>query len=163
MKTLILGGGGREHAVAQAILKSEKCKKVFILPGNAGTEKIGENVAGDINDFEHIKNVVLSNEISVVFVGPEDPIVKGIYDFFKKDKALSNVIVIAPGKSAARLEGSKDFAKKFMKKYKIPTAKHSTFSKDNIKRGYRFLEEMRPHLCFKSRWTCCGKRGINCK
>ena len=157
MKTLILGGGGREHAVAQAILKSEKCKKVFILPGNAGTEKIGENVAGDINDFEHIKNVVLSNEISVVFVGPEDPIVKGIYDFFKKDKALSNVIVIAPGKSAARLEGSKDFAKKFMKKYKIPTAKHSTFSKDNIKRGYRFLEEMRPPYVLKADGLAAGK------
>ena len=157
MKTLILGGGGREHAVAQAILKSEKCTKVFILPGNAGTEKIGENIAGDINDFEHIKNVVLSNEISVVFVGPEDPIVKGIYDFFKKDKALSNVIVIAPGKSAARLEGSKDFAKKFMKKYKIPTAKHSTFSKDNIKRGHRFLEEMRPPYVLKADGLAAGK------
>ena len=150
MKTLILGGGGREHAVAQAILKSEKCTKVFILPGNAGTEKIGENVAGDINDFEHIKNVVLSNEISLVFVGPEDPIVKGIYDFFKKDKALNNVIVIAPGKSAARLEGSKDFAKEFMKKYKIPTAKHSTFSKENIKKGYKFLEEMSPPYVLKA-------------
>lgn len=157
MKTLILGGGGREHAVAQAILKSEKCKKVFILPGNAGTEKIGENIAGDINDFEHIKNVVLANEISVVFVGPEDPIVKGIYDFFKKDKALSNVIVIAPGKAAARLEGSKDFAKKFMKKYKIPTAKYSTFSKDNIKRGYRFLEEMRPPYVLKADGLAAGK------
>ena len=157
MNILIIGGGGREHAVALSVSKSKKCSKIFSLPGNAGTAKIGTNITGDINDFKHIKSVVLSNKISVVFVGPEDPIVNGIYDFFKNDKALDEVLIIAPSKAAALLEGSKDFAKVFMKKNKIPTAKYSTFSKENIEKAYSFLEEMKPPYVLKADGLAAGK------
>ena len=157
MKILVIGGGGREHAAAEAFSKSKNCSKVFILPGNAGTEKIGENILGDVNDFILIKNIVVSNQISVVFVGPEDPIVNGIYDFFKEDKLLKDVLIIAPGKNAARLEGSKDFAKVFMNKNKIPTAKHSTFSKSNISEAYLFLEALNPPYVLKADGLAAGK------
>ncbi len=157
MKILVIGGGGREHAVTQSIVKSKLCSKVFVLPGNAGTATIGENVSGDVNDFNLIKNIVLSNQISVVFVGPEDPIVNGIYDFFKQDNLLKDILIIAPGKTAAQLEGSKDFAKVFMKKNKIPTAKYSTFSKDNIKEAYAFLEAMNPPYVLKADGLAAGK------
>jgi len=157
MKILVIGGGGREHAITQSIVKSKLCSKVFVLPGNAGTATIGENILGDVNDFNLIKNVVLSNQISVVFVGPEDPIVNGIYDFFKQDNLLKDILIIAPGKTAAQLEGSKDFAKVFMKKNKIPTAKHSTFSKDNIKEAYAFLEAMNPPYVLKADGLAAGK------
>ena len=157
MKILVIGGGGREHAVTQSIVKSKLCSKVFVLPGNAGTATIGENILGDVNDFNLIKNVVLSNQISVVFVGPEDPIVNGIYDFFKQDNLLKDILIIAPGKTAAQLEGSKDFAKVFMKKNKIPTAKYSTFSKDNIKEAYAFLEAMNPPYVLKADGLAAGK------
>ncbi len=157
MNILIIGGGGREHAVALSVSKSKKCGKIFSLPGNAGTAKIGTNIIGDVNDFKHIKSVVLSKNISVVFVGPEDPIVNGIYDFFKNDKALDKVLIIAPSKAAALLEGSKDFAKVFMKKNKIPTAKYSTFSKENIEQAYSFLEEMKPPYVLKADGLAAGK------
>ena len=157
MKILVIGGGGREHAITQSIVKSKLCSKVFVLPGNAGTATIGENILGDVNDFNLIKNVVLSNQISVVFVGPEDPIVNGIYDFFKQDNLLKDILIIAPGKTAAQLEGSKDFAKVFMKKNKIPTAKYSTFSKDNIKEAYAFLEAMNPPYVLKADGLAAGK------
>ena len=157
MKILVIGGGGREHAVTQSIVKSKLCSKVFVLPGNAGTATIGENILGDVNDFNLIKNVVLSNQISIVFVGPEDPIVNGIYDFFKQDNLLKDILIIAPGKTAAQLEGSKDFAKVFMKKNKIPTAKYSTFSKDNIKEAYAFLEAMNPPYVLKADGLAAGK------
>ena len=157
MKILVIGGGGREHAITQSIVKSKLCSKVFVLPGNAGTATIGENIVGDVNDFNLIKNVVLSNQISVVFVGPEDPIVNGIYDFFKQDNLLKDILIIAPGKTAAQLEGSKDFAKVFMKKNKIPTAKYSTFSKDNIKEAYAFLEAMNPPYVLKANGLAAGK------
>ena len=157
MKVLVIGSGGREHAVAQSIVKSKNCSKVFILPGNAGTATIGENILGDVNDFKLIKNIVLSNQISVVFVGPEDPIVNGIYDFFKQDKLLKDVLIIAPGKTAAKLEGSKDFAKTFMSKNKIPTAKYSTFSKENIEQAYTFLDEMSPPYVLKADGLAAGK------
>ena len=157
MKILVIGGGGREHAITQSIVKSKLCRKVFVLPGNAGTATIGENILGDVNDFNLIKNVVLSNQISVVFVGPEDPIVNGIYDFFKQDNLLKDILIIAPGKTAAQLEGSKDFAKVFMKKNKIPTAKYSTFSKDNIKEAYAFLEAMNPPYVLKADGLAAGK------
>ena len=157
MKILVIGGGGREHAITQSIVKSKLCSKVFVLPGNAGTATIGENILGDVNDFNLIKNVVLSNQISLVFVGPEDPIVNGIYDFFKQDNLLKDILIIAPGKTAAQLEGSKDFAKVFMKKNKIPTAKYSTFSKDNIKEAYAFLEAMNPPYVLKANGLAAGK------
>ena len=157
MKILVIGGGGREHAITQSIVKSKLCRKVFVLPGNAGTATIGENILGDVNDFNLIKSVVLSNQISLVFVGPEDPIVNGIYDFFKQDNLLKDILIIAPGKTAAQLEGSKDFAKVFMKKNKIPTAKYSTFSKDNIKEAYAFLEAMNPPYVLKANGLAAGK------
>ncbi len=157
MNILIIGGGGREHAVALSISKSKKCSKIFTLPGNAGTAKIGQNILGDVNDFKHIKGVVLSNQISVVFVGPEDPIVNGIYDFFKTDKALKDVVIIAPAKAAALLEGSKDFAKVFMQKNNIPTAKYSTFSKENLEEAYSFLDEMKPPYVLKADGLAAGK------
>ena len=157
MKILVIGGGGREHAITQSIVKSKLCSKVFVLPGNAGTATIGENILGDVNDFNLIKSVVLSNQISLVFVGPEDPIVNGIYDFFKQDNLLKDILIIAPGKTAAQLEGSKDFAKVFMKKNKIPTAKYSTFSKDNIKEAYAFLEAMNPPYVLKADGLAAGK------
>ena len=157
MKILVIGGGGREHAVTQSIVKSKLCSKVFVLPGNAGTATIGENILGDVNDFKLIKNIVLSNQISVVFVGPEDPIVNGIYDFFKQDKLLKDVLIIAPGKTAAKLEGSKDFAKIFMSKNKIPTAKYSTFAKENIEQAYTFLDAMNPPYVLKADGLAAGK------
>ena len=157
MKVLVIGGGGREHAVARSFSKSKKCSKIFILPGNAGTAEIGQNILGDVNDFNLIKNIVLSNQISVVFVGPEDPIVNGIYDFFKKDKSLKEILIIAPGKNAARLEGSKDFAKVFMKKNNIPTANHSTFSKETIDQAYTFLEQMNSPYVLKADGLAAGK------
>ena len=157
MKVLVIGSGGREHAVAQSIVKSKNCSKVFILPGNAGTATIGQNIMGEVNDFKLIKNIVLSNQISVVFVGPEDPIVKGIYDFFKQDKLLKDVLIIAPGKTAAKLEGSKDFAKIFMSKNKIPTAKYSTFAKENIEQAYTFLDGMNPPYVLKADGLAAGK------
>ncbi len=157
MKVLVIGSGGREHAVAQSIVKSKNCSKVFILPGNAGTATIGQNIMGEVNDFKLIKNIVLSNQISVVFVGPEDPIVNGIYDFFKQDKLLKDVLIIAPGKTAAKLEGSKDFAKIFMSKNKIPTAKYSTFAKKNIEQAYTFLDGMNPPYVLKADGLAAGK------
>ena len=157
MNILIIGGGGREHSVAHSISTSKNCNKIYILPGNAGTAELGENIEGDVNDFNLIKNTVLSNQISVVFVGPEDPIVNGIYDFFKKEKLLKDILIVAPGKRAAKLEGSKDFAKVFMKKNNIPTAKYSTFSKETIQQAYSFLDQMKPPYVLKADGLAAGK------
>ena len=157
MNILIIGGGGREHSVARSISISKNCNKIYILPGNAGTAEVGENIEGDVNDFNLIKKTVLSNQISVVFVGPEDPIVNGIYDFFKKEQSLKDVLIVAPGKRAAKLEGSKDFAKVFMKKNNIPTAKYSTFSKETIQQAYSFLDQMKPPYVLKADGLAAGK------
>ena len=121
MKILLLGGGGREHALAWKIAQSDKCEKLFIAPGNAGTSEVGENVAIGVNDFEQQKEFVLANDINMVVVGPEDPLVKGVYDEFKNDPRTVSVPVIGPSKQGAVLEGSKDFAKAFMKRHNIPT------------------------------------------
>ena len=136
---------------------SKNCNKIYILPGNAGTAEVGENIEGDVNDFNLIKKTVLSNQVSVVFVGPEDPIVNGIYDFFKKEQTLKDVLIVAPGKRAAKLEGSKDFAKVFMKKNNIPTAKYSTFSKETIQQAYSFLDQMKPPYVLKADGLAAGK------
>jgi len=157
MNILIIGGGGREHSVARSISISKNCNKIYILPGNAGTAEVGENIEGDVNDFNLIKKTVLSNQISVVFVGPEDPIVNGIYDFFKKEQSLKDILIVAPGKRAAKLEGSKDFAKLFMKKNNIPTAKYSTFSKETIQQAYSFLDQMKPPYVLKADGLAAGK------
>ena len=157
MNILIIGSGGREHAIINSISKSKRCSKIFALPGNAGTELLAENVVGDVNDFELIKKISLKNKISLVFVGPEDPIVNGIYDFFKSDSQLKNINIIAPSKQAGYLEGSKDFAKDFMEKYNIPTAKHKTFSTENLDDADKFLESMRPPYVLKADGLAAGK------
>jgi len=157
MNILIIGGGGREHSIARSISISKNCNKIYILPGNAGTAEVGENIEGDVNDFNLIKKTVLSNQVSVVFVGPEDPIVNGIYDFFKKEQSLKDILIVAPGKRAAKLEGSKDFAKVFMKKNNIPTAKYATFSKETIQQAYSFLDQMKPPYVLKADGLAAGK------
>ena len=157
MNVLILGGGGREHAFAWKIAKSSSCNKLFIAPGNAGTAEIGENIDIDITNFETIKYYVLENTIQLVVVGPEGPLVNGIYDFFKNDVLLQDVIVIGPSKAGAMLEGSKKYAKEFMKKYNIPTAQYQSFNKENIEEGYVFLESLPPPYVLKADGLAAGK------
>ena len=157
MKILVIGSGGREHSVIKSISKSSNCSKIFALPGNGGTSLLAQNIEGDVNDFDFIKSIVIDKGINLVFVGPEDPIVQGIYDFFKLDPDLQDINIIAPSKHAALLEGSKDFAKDFMEKYKIPTAKHKTFTKKNIKESDSFLESMSPPYVLKADGLAAGK------
>ena len=157
MNILVIGSGGREHAIIYSISKSIKCSKIFALPGNGGTELLAENLSGDVNDFELIKKISLKYKISLVFVGPEDPIVNGIYDFFKSDSQLKDINIIAPSKQAGLLEGSKDFAKDFMQKYNIPTAKHKTFSIENIDEADKFIESMSPPYVLKADGLAAGK------
>jgi len=157
MNVLVLGSGGREHAVISSFLNSKLVNKIYALPGNGGTSTVATNIQGDVNDFEKIKEEVISNNISLVFVGPEDPIVNGIYDFFKSDNSLKKIKIIAPSKRAARLEGSKEFAKKFMERYNIPTAKHGTFTRDNIDQAYMFLDNMSSPYVLKADGLAAGK------
>lgn len=157
MNVLVLGSGGREHAVISSFLNSKLVNKIYALPGNGGTSTIATNIQGDVNDFKKIKEEVINNNISLVFVGPEDPIVNGIYDFFKSDNSLKNIKIIAPSKLAGQLEGSKEFAKKFMERYNIPTAKHGTFTKDNIDQSDAFLESMNPPYVLKADGLAAGK------
>lgn len=157
MNILVLGSGGREHAVISSFSKSKKCSKIYALPGNGGTSILAENIKGDINDFDFIKNLVIEKNISMVFVGPEDPIVNGIYDYFKSSPNLKNIKIIAPSKLAGSLEGSKDFAKDFMEKYNIPTARHKTFTADNINEADTFLESMTPPYVLKADGLASGK------
>ena len=157
MNILVLGSGGREHAIIASFIKSKLVNKIYALPGNGGTSSIATNIQGDVNDFKKIKEEVINNNISLVFVGPEDPIVNGIYDFFKSDNSLKNIKIIAPSKLAGQLEGSKEFAKKFMERYNIPTAKHGTFTKDNIDQSDAFLESMNPPYVLKADGLAAGK------
>ena len=157
MNVLVLGSGGREHAVISSFLNSKLVNKIYALPGNGGTSTVATNIQGDVNDFEKIKEEVISNNISLVFVGPEDPIVNGIYDFFKSDNSLKKIKIIAPSKLAGRLEGSKEFAKKFMERYNIPTAKHGTFTRDNIDQAYMFLDNMSSPYVLKADGLAAGK------
>ena len=157
MNVLVLGSGGREHAVISSFLNSKLVNKIYALPGNGGTSTVATNIQGDVNDFEKIKEEVISNNISLVFVGPEDPIVNGIYDFFKSDNSLKKIKIIAPSKRAGRLEGSKEFAKKFMERYNIPTAKHGTFTRDNIEQAYMFLDNMSSPYVLKADGLAAGK------
>ena len=157
MNILVIGSGGREHAIIKSISKSKKCSKIYALPGNGGTELLADNIEGDVNDFELIKKITLKHKVSLVFVGPEDPIVNGIYDFFKSNIELKDVNIIAPSKQAGLLEGSKDFAKDFMEKYNIPTAKHKTFSIENINQADSFLESMNPPYVLKADGLAAGK------
>jgi phosphoribosylamine--glycine ligase len=157
MNVLILGSGGREHAFAWKIAKSSSCNKLFIAPGNAGTAEMGTNINIEVNDFESIKKFVLTENIELVLVGPEDPLVNGIYNFFKEDKQLMNISLIGPSKEGAQLEGSKQFAKEFMFRHNIPTAKYQAFSKDNLAEGYTFLESLEAPYVLKADGLAAGK------
>ena len=157
MKLLLLGSGGREHALAWKIAQSPKIEKLFIAPGNAGTASVGENVPVKADDFEGIKAFVLANGIDMVVVGPEDPLVKGVYDFFKQDAQLAGIPVIGPSKAGAVLEGSKDFAKGFMQRHGIPTAAYRSFNGTNIEEGIAFLETLQAPYVLKADGLCAGK------
>ena len=157
MKILLLGSGGREHALAWKISQSEKMEKLFIAPGNAGTTNCGENVAIGVNDFEKIKEFVVANSVDMVVVGPEDPLVKGVYDDLKADERTKNIPVIGPSKAGAVLEGSKDFAKAFMQRHNIPTAKYQTFDGTTLDEGLKFLETLKAPYVLKADGLCAGK------
>ena len=157
MNVLVLGSGGREHALSWKIAQSSLCEKLFIAPGNAGTAQLGENVNIITTDFESLKTFVIDNEIDMLVVGPEDPLVKGIYDFFKNDEVLSEVCVIGPSQEGAQLEGSKEYSKQFMQRHDIPTAAYDTFTKDSIKEGYDFLETLIPPYVLKADGLAAGK------
>ena len=157
MKLLLLGSGGREHALAWKIAQSPKIEKLYIAPGNAGTREVGENVAIKADDFEAIRNFVLTNDINMVVVGPEDPLVKGVYDFFKNDESLKNIPVIGPSKAGAVMEGSKEFAKEFMQRHNIPTAGYKSISADNLEEGLAFLETLQAPYVLKADGLCAGK------
>jgi len=157
MKVLLLGSGGREHALAWKIAQSSQLDQLFIAPGNAGTQNHGTNVALNPTDFGAVKKFVLENLITMVVVGPEGPLVNGIYDFFVNDPELNSIPVIGPSKEGAKLEGSKDFAKQFMQRHKIPTAKYATFTKDTLEEGYKFLESMKAPFVLKADGLAAGK------
>ena len=157
MKILLLGSGGREHALAWKIAQSSKCEKLFIAPGNAGTGNCGENVAMKADDFEAIKNFVVEKGVDMVVVGPEDPLVKGIYDELKADARTNGIPVIGPSKAGAVLEGSKDFAKAFMMRHNIPTARYQTFDGEHLEEGLKFLETLQAPYVLKADGLCAGK------
>ena len=157
MKLLLLGSGGREHALAWKIAQSSKIEKLYIAPGNAGTRNAGENVAIKADDFEAIKKFVVENGINMVVVGPEDPLVKGVYDFFKEDEALKNIPVIGPSRTGAVLEGSKEFAKEFMMRHNIPTAGYKSITSENLEEGLAFLETLEAPYVLKADGLCAGK------
>ena len=156
-RILLLGSGGREHALAWKIAQSPKLEKLFIAPGNAGTATVGENVAMKADDFDSIKAFVLNNDITMVVVGPEDPLVKGIYDYFKADEQLSSIPVVGPSKQGAVLEGSKDFAKAFMQRHNIPTAAYQTFTGETLEEGKAFLRTLQAPYVLKADGLCAGK------
>jgi phosphoribosylamine---glycine ligase len=157
MNVLILGSGGREHAFAWKIAQSSKLKQLFIAPGNAGTAHVGTNVNIGVNDFEAIKSFVLGNGVNMVVVGPEDPLVNGIHDYFLADEKLKSIPVIGPKKDGAELEGSKEFSKKFMIKHGVPTAAYQSFTKTNLEEGYAFLTTLKPPYVLKADGLAAGK------
>ncbi|AXB55939.1 phosphoribosylamine--glycine ligase [Flavobacterium fluviale] len=157
MTILLLGSGGREHAFAWKMTQSPLCEKLFVVPGNAGTAAIAENVAISATDFEAVKALVLKENISLVVVGPEDPLVKGIYDYFKNDESLKHIPVIGPSKLGAQLEGSKEFAKEFLMKHNIPTAAYDSFTAETVEKGCEFLETLQPPYVLKADGLAAGK------
>lgn len=157
MKILLLGSGGREHALAWKIAQSKKVEKLYIAPGNAGTSNVGENVSISATDFDALKAFVLENAVDMVVVGPEDPLVKGIYDNFKNEERTSHIPVIGPSKAGAVLEGSKDFAKAFMMRHNIPTAAYATFDGEHLEEGLAFLETLQAPYVLKADGLCAGK------
>ncbi len=157
MKLLLIGNGGREHALAWKIAQSPKIEKLYIAPGNAGTLNVGENVNIGVSDFEKIRQFVLDHKVDMVVVGPEVPLVEGIYDYFKADTKLASVPVIGPSKAGAELEGSKDFAKAFMQRHHIPTAAYKTFDGTSLEEGITFLKTLQPPFVLKADGLCAGK------
>ena len=157
MNILLLGSGGREHALAWKIAQSKKVEKLYIAPGNAGTKEVGENVNIGVNDFEAIKDFVVKNNVDMVVVGPEDPLVNGVYDELKADERTANIPVIGPSKSGARMEGSKEFAKEFMVRHNIPTARFKSITSDNIDEGIHFLETLKAPYVLKADGLAAGK------
>src|SRR5690554_1197898 len=157
MNILVLGSGGREHTFAWKMKQSAKCDKLFVAPGNAGTAQIAVNLPISVNDFEAIKTAVLTHEIQMVVVGPEDPLVLGIYDFFQQDDALKDIPVIGPSKAAAQLEGSKEFAKEFMIRHGVPTAKYASFTAETTEQGCEFLASLQPPYVLKADGLAAGK------
>ena len=157
MRILLLGSGGREHALAWKMLQSPLCEKLFVAPGNAGTATIATNLFLNPTDFEAVKKTVLLEKIDFVVVGPEDPLVKGIYDFFKADDLLAAIPVIGPSKVGAQLEGSKEFAKEFLVRHQIPTAGYASFTKETVEAGCQFLESLQPPYVLKADGLAAGK------
>ncbi|MBR3514289.1 MAG: phosphoribosylamine--glycine ligase [Bacteroidaceae bacterium] len=157
MNILLLGSGGREHALAWKIAQSQHTEQLFIAPGNAGTATVGTNVALKADDFDGIRRFVLEHNVNMVVVGPEDPLVRGIYDYFKADPQLQHIPVIGPSKAAAQLEGSKDFAKGFMQRHGIPTAAYRTFTAETVEEGLAFLETLQAPYVLKADGLCAGK------
>lgn len=157
MTVLLLGSGGREHALAWKILQSPKCTQLFVAPGNAGTAAIASNVDLSPTDFDSIKAFAIRESVDMVVVGPEDPLVKGIYDFFREDEALSHIPVIGPSKIGAQLEGSKEFAKQFLMRHNIPTAAYESFTKETVEEGCKFLETLQPPYVLKADGLAAGK------
>ena len=157
MTILILGSGGREHTFAWKIARSPLCKQLYVAPGNSGTSQMAENININVTDFTAIKDLVLDKKIGMLVVGPEDPLVQGIHDFFLNDEELKNVSVIGPQKAASQLEGSKEFAKIFMLRHSIPTATYKSFTKDNVEEGFLFLETLKPPFVLKADGLAEGK------
>lgn len=157
MKILLLGSGGREHALGWKIAQSKRVTQLFIAPGNAGTSEVGTNVDIQVNDFDAIKDFICTQQIDMVVVGPEDPLVNGIYDALKNDARTKDTVVIGPSKEGAKLEGSKDFAKAFMKRHYIPTARYHTFTGETLDEGLRFLETLEAPYVLKADGLCAGK------
>src|SRR6478752_375055 len=157
MTILLLGSGGREHALAWKMVQSSKCSKLFVAPGNAGTENLATNVNLNPTDFEAVKKFVLEENVAMVVVGPEDPLVKGIYDFFLNDESLKNIPVIGPSQHGAQLEGSKEFAKEFLVKHNIPTARYQSFTKDTVEAGCEFLTTLNAPFVLKADGLAAGK------
>ena len=157
MNVLILGSGGREHAFSIKLLESDKINQLFVAPGNAGTHKIATNININPTDFEAVKKAVLENDIKMIVVGPEAPLVEGVHDFFLADNELKNIPVIGPKKDGALLEGSKDFSKQFMQKHGVPTARYQSFTKDNLEEGFAFLETLEPPFVLKADGLAAGK------
>ena len=157
MNILLIGTGGREHALAWKLAQSAECDRLFIAQGNAGTALSGENVALDFKDFSAVKNFVIQNKISLVVVGPEEPLVIGLVDFFLSDEQLSKVAIVGPAKQGAALEGSKDFAKAFMQKHNIPTAAYQTFTKETLQDGIKFLGTLKAPYVLKADGLAAGK------
>ena len=157
MKILLLGSGGREHALGWKIAQSKRVTQLFIAPGNAGTSEVGTNVDIQVNDFDAIKDFICNQKIDMVVVGPEDPLVNGIYDVLKNDPRTKDTVVIGPSKEGAKLEGSKDFAKAFMQRHHIPTARYHTFTGETLDEGLRFLETLEAPYVLKADGLCAGK------